>query len=92
MSLLRSNTWDCMSLLGDPFNLVFPYFLFYRNLGAYVFYVKLENLRGIESSEGKKKFYHEFFFWGGGLLDRVHFRKQKQVVFENRLSGHISRG
>lgn len=64
MSLLRSNTWDCMSLLGDPFNLVFPYFLFYRNLGAYVFYVKLENLRGIESSEGKKNFTMSFFFGG----------------------------
>lgn len=62
-----------MSLLGDPFNLVFPYFLFYRNLGAYVSYVKLENLRGIESSEGKKKMFTMSFFGGGGFAGHSTF-------------------
>lgn len=75
-----------MSLLGDPFKLVFPLFLFYRNLGTYAFYVKLENLRGVESSEEKKVYQSHGCFYFLFLLDTVHVKKQKQNVFENRLS------
>lgn len=51
-----------------------------------------KTLEVLKVQKEKKNFTMSFFFGGGGLLDRVHFRKQKQVVFENRLSGHISRG